>query len=73
MMLDDSADLLYQTLSSFMMLILFAQEVQVVRSLKIINASSSTRIRYLFEVKVSIMLSSTLSASDSLTKDVFAI
>jgi len=42
MMLDDSADLLYQTLSSFLMLILFAQEVQVVRSLKIINTSSST-------------------------------
>jgi len=42
MMLDDSADLLYQTLSSFMMLTLFAQEVRVVHSLKIINASSST-------------------------------
>jgi hypothetical protein len=41
MMLNDSADLLYQILSSFLMLILFAQEVQVVLSLKIINASFS--------------------------------
>jgi len=73
MMLDDSANLLYQTLSSFMMLTLFAQEVRVVRSLKIINASSSTRIRYLSEVKVSMMLSSISSASDLSTKDVFAI
>jgi len=40
MMLDNSADLLYQTLLSFLMFILFAQEVQVVLSLKIINASS---------------------------------
>jgi len=73
MMLDDSANLLYQTLSSFMMLTLFAQEVRVVRSLKIINASSSTRIRYSSEVKVSMMLSSISSASDLSTKDVFAI
>jgi len=30
MMLNDSTDLLYQTLSSFLMLTFFAQEVQVV-------------------------------------------
>jgi len=73
MILDDSADLLYQILSSFLMLTFFAQEVQVVRSLKIINAFSSTRIRYSSEVKVSMTLSLTSSAFDLSTKDVFAI
>jgi len=73
MMLNDLADLLYQILSSFLMLTLFAQEVQVVRSLKIINASSSTRIQYSSEIKVFMMFSSTSSTSDLLTKDVFAI
>jgi len=73
MMLNDSANLLYQILSSFLMLTLFVQEVQVVHSLKIINASSSTRIQYSSKVKVSMTLSSTSSASDLLTKDVFAI
>jgi len=72
-MLDDSADLLYQILSSFLMLTLFAQEVQVIRSLKIINASSLMQIEYSFKVKISMMLSSTSSASDLLMKDVFAI
>jgi len=72
-MLDDSADLLYQILSSFLMLTLFAQEVQVIRSLKIINASSSMQIQYSFKVKISMMLSSTSSASDLLMKNVFAI
>jgi len=73
MMLDDSVDLLYQTLSSFLILTFFAQEVQVVCSLKIINVSSSTQIQYSSEVKVFMMLSSTSSTSDSSTKDVFAI
>jgi hypothetical protein len=73
MMLNDSADLLYQILFSFLMFILFAQKVQVIFSLKIINASFSTWTQYSSEIKVFIVLSLTSSAFNSLMKNVFVI